>query len=162
MSAYNHVPKCKPFKPLPKPACCIATARIYIQWPYETTIRPWVGAKPRPDPRPYVQSYDFKNNANNYMLSHIVWAYWSTVFVRDLHLWGGPGVEPHGLQYILTYQPINQCRGATWKPTIGPRGTQSLTKKIPRHRTVCTALPHHPIWTVRTVQSASNFFTCLT
>jgi hypothetical protein len=57
-----------------------------------------------------------------------------------------------------------------WQLMIGPRGTLTLTKKMPHvtisfdhanqtfpchqmpcHRTVCTALPCQPVWTVRTV-----------
>ena len=84
--------------------------------------------------------------------------------------WGGPGVEPHGLQYILTIDQTTNTgvpRGSQWlghvAPNHWPKTTMcrhrihpmSANHNLPRHhRYSHTDLPHQP---VRTVQSASIF-----
>jgi hypothetical protein len=75
---------------------CIMVAHIY-QSVTCYVIGPRVGAKPRPDPRPFIQLNDFINIANGYMVSHMVWAHWPDGYAKSLHIGGGPGVEPHGL-----------------------------------------------------------------
>jgi hypothetical protein len=90
--------------------------------------------------------------------------------------WGGPGVEPHGLPYILhttTSQPMSD----TWCPRIGPHVLISFSIQpdmchlLTRHLSTNQHLPRHPCTVVRSchirpyglyglyglVQSASNF-----
>jgi hypothetical protein len=69
-------------------------------------------------------------------------------------MWGGPGVEPHGLQYILHIR-TNQYKGAMWQPLIGPRGIKppiierhvsSHHSPLPTNRILpCHRMSHHCI-----------------
>jgi hypothetical protein len=97
--------------------------------------------------------------------------------MKSFGLWGGPGVEPHGLHIILHICiHINQPDSDTWRQWVGPRvhtllATNDTCQHLirdnhPMKMHHVTHLPHHhdgtalhvAVWTVRTgTVSIPNF-----
>jgi hypothetical protein len=67
-----------------------------------TIKRPWVGAKPRPDPPPTVTYFEFKYIRTHIYIKSQPVVRWSDGLCEGAMWRGGPGVEPHGLQYNFT------------------------------------------------------------
>jgi hypothetical protein len=55
-------------------------------------------------------------------------AYWPDGLYKSVAKGEGHRFESGRQHKILIIKTLNQYRGATWQPVIGPRGIQSLSK----------------------------------
>jgi hypothetical protein len=132
------------------------------------------GLSPGPDPAPIITQPKLIYISIHIYNKEQTVVRWSGGLCEGFTWWGGPGFEPHELQYILIKQPIYRCHvaahdWATWNQTTNhilphvetlfDHNCQSTTATSPHATSTYgrTTLPRHP---VRTVQLASLFF-CL-
>jgi hypothetical protein len=124
------------------------------------TIKPWVGAKPQPDPPHTPYNINLNGLSPTFITSNTRWRNGHRTLLNRLDGGGGPRFKSGRAITNFTHNPFNQIMSDTWHPRIGPRVLISFAHKRTRVTSNLTAINQQMLATCQLSISPRQLATC--